>query len=32
MATEFVALKENMTVEQTLKYLQKYGEESIVKR
>ena len=27
MATEFVALKENMTVEETLKYLQKYGEE-----
>ena len=28
MATEFVALKENMTVEETLKYLQKYGEEN----
>ena len=28
MATEFVALKENMTVEETLKYLQNYGEEN----
>lgn len=28
MATEFVALKENMTVEETLRYLQKYGEEN----
>ena len=28
MATEFVALKENMTVGETLKYLQKYGEEN----
>lgn len=28
MATEFVVLKENMTVEETLKYLQKYGEEN----
>lgn len=28
MATEFVALKENMTVEETLKHLQKYGEEN----
>ena len=28
MATEFVSLKENMTVEETLKYLQKYGEEN----
>ncbi|WP_294386867.1 magnesium transporter [uncultured Clostridium sp.] len=28
MATEFVSLKENMTIEQTLKYLQKYGEEN----
>ena len=28
MATEFVALKENMTVEQTLRYLQKYGDEN----
>ena len=28
MATEFVSLKENMTVEETLKYLQSCGEES----
>lgn len=28
MATEFVALKENMNVEETLRYLQKYGEEN----
>lgn len=28
MATEFIALAENMTVEQTLKYLQLYGKEN----
>ncbi|MGV2686604.1 magnesium transporter, partial [Clostridium perfringens] len=27
MATEFISVKENMTVEETLKYLQQYGEE-----